>query len=70
VESRNEVEGYLIDSCEDFNADKLCILGWWKHNILKYNILSKILEHVLAIPVSTNTFKSTFSTDDCILNNY
>jgi hypothetical protein len=28
VESENEVERYLIDSCEDSNADKLCILGW------------------------------------------
>jgi len=28
VESGNEVERYLIDSCEDSNTDKLCILGW------------------------------------------
>jgi hypothetical protein len=28
VENKNEVERYLIDSCEDSNDDKLDILGW------------------------------------------
>jgi hypothetical protein len=28
VENRNEVEMYLVDSCEDSNDNKLDILGW------------------------------------------
>jgi hypothetical protein len=28
VESRNEVERYLVDGCDDPNNDKLDILGW------------------------------------------
>jgi hypothetical protein len=70
VESKNEVKRYLIDICEDSNNGKLCILSWWKHNILKYNIFSKVSQHVLAILVLTMAFKSTFSIDGCILNQY
>jgi len=52
VENRNEVERYLVDGCEDPNDDKLDILGWWKINASKYKILSKVAQHVLAIPIS------------------
>jgi hypothetical protein len=51
VESENEVERYLIDSCEDFNNNNLYILSWRKYNILKYNILSKVSQHVIVIPL-------------------
>ena len=47
MESENEVERYLIDNYDD----KLCILNWWKHNILKYNILLKVSQHVIVIPL-------------------
>ena len=47
MESENEVERYLIDNYDN----KLCILNWWKHNILKYNILSKVSQHVIVIPL-------------------
>ncbi|KAG5222928.1 zinc finger BED domain-containing protein [Salix suchowensis] len=50
VENKNEVERYLNDGCEDPDDDKLDILGWWKSNGSKYKILSKVAQHVLAIP--------------------
>lgn len=50
MESENEVERYLIDNYDD----KLCILNWWKHNILKYNILSKVSQHVIVIPLKVS----------------
>ena len=53
VKNRNDVERYLVDGCEDPNDDKLDIVGWWKINASKYKILSKVAQHVLAIPIST-----------------
>jgi len=63
VKNRNEVERYLIDSCEDLNDDKLDILGWWKKNASKYKILSKVAQHVLAS-------ESTFSIGGRILDQF
>jgi hypothetical protein len=63
VKNRNEVERYLINSCEDSNDNKLDILGWWKSNASKYKILLKIAQHVLAS-------ESTFSTSGRILNQF
>jgi len=70
VESRNEVERYLVDGCEDPNNDKLDILGWWKRNALKYKTLSKISQHVLVISLSTMAFKSSFSTSGHTLDQF
>jgi hypothetical protein len=70
VENRNEVERYLVDGCEDSNDDKLDILGWWKINASKYKILSKLTQHVLAIPISTVTSESAFSTGGRILDQF
>jgi hypothetical protein len=70
VENRNEVERYLVDGCEDPNDDKLDILGWWKINASKYKILSKVVQHILAIPISTLASESAFSTGDRILDQF
>jgi len=70
VENRNEVERYLVDGCEDPNDDKLDILGWWKINASKYKILSKVAQHVLAIPISTVASESAFSTGGHILDQF
>jgi hypothetical protein len=42
MESRNEIERYLIDSCRDSNDDKVYILNWCKHNALEYKIFSNV----------------------------
>ena len=60
VENINEIEKFLVDGCEDSNDDKLDILGWWKCNVSKYNILLKVAQNVLAIPISTVAFKLAF----------
>ena len=68
VQKKKEVERYLGDDCEDPNDFKLDILSWWKCNATKYKILSKVAQHVLAIPVSTVVSEATFSTDGRILD--
>jgi hypothetical protein len=70
VENKNEVERYLIDGCEDPNDNKLDILGWWKSNALKYKTLSKVAQHVFAIPISIVASESTFSTCDRTLDQF
>jgi hypothetical protein len=70
VENKNEVERYLNDGCEDPDDEKLDILGWWKVNGSKYKILSKVAQHVLAIPVSTVASESSFSTGGRILDQF
>jgi len=70
VENKNEVERYLIDSCEDPDNDKLDILGWWKSNALRYKTLSKVAQHVLAIPISTVASESAFSTGGRVLDQF
>jgi hypothetical protein len=42
VERKNEVKRCLSDGCKDPNDSKLDILGWWRRNVTKYNILSKV----------------------------
>jgi hypothetical protein len=70
MENRNKVERYLIDGCKDPNDDKLDILCWWKINASKYKILSKVAQHVLAIPISTVASESAFSTGGRILDQF
>jgi len=65
---KNEVERYLGDDCEDPNDFKLDILGWWRCNATKYKILSKVAQHVLAIPVSTVVSEAAFNTGGHILD--
>lgn len=50
---------------EDFN-----ILNWWKTNSLKYNIFSYVVRDVLAIPISTVAYESTFSTGGRIIDSF
>ncbi|KAG8388283.1 hypothetical protein BUALT_Bualt02G0109500 [Buddleja alternifolia] len=67
VESKSEVTGYLLDSCEKSSKD-FDILNWWKKNTLKYPVLSKVARDVLAIPVSTIASKSAFSTSGRVID--
>ena len=70
MENINEIEKFLVDGCEDSNDDKLDILGWWKCNVSKYNILLKVAQNVLAFLISIVAFKLAFSTDSYILNQF
>ncbi|KAL5856191.1 hypothetical protein ACOSQ3_006025 [Xanthoceras sorbifolium] len=55
------LETYLGEQFED-NPPNFSILSWWKVNKGKYSILAKIVEDMLAIPVSTVASESAFST--------
>ena len=58
----NEIDKYLARDV------KLKILGWWKANSDRYQVLSKLARDVLDVPVSTGTSESVFSTGGRTLN--
>ena len=43
---------------------------WWKMNSSRYRVLSQISRDVLAIPISTIAFESTFSTGGHVLDSF
>ncbi|KAF7834699.1 zinc finger BED domain-containing protein RICESLEEPER 2-like [Senna tora] len=66
-DKKNELERYLDDDVE-FNYDGFDILKWWKSKTVKYPILSRIARDVLAIPISTISSESAFSTGGRVLD--
>ncbi|KAF3785843.1 hypothetical protein EJ110_NYTH26897 [Nymphaea thermarum] len=46
------------------------ILTWWKVNTPKYHVLSKMVDDILAVPISTIASEATFSTCERILDSY
>jgi hypothetical protein len=64
-----DVDRYLLDlyvtTTKDFD-----VLAWWKFKAPKYSILAEIAHDVLAIPIFTVAFESTFSTGGRILNSF
>ena len=65
----NENDKYLDENCESRRGDvKFEILGWWKANSNRYQVLSKLARDVLAVPVSTVASESAFSIGGCILD--
>ena len=47
---------------------KFEILGWWKANSNRYQVLSKLARDVLAVPISTIAFELVFSIRGRILD--
>ena len=68
MESKSEVERFLAEGCEDPSDSTFDILGWWKLNSPKYQILSMIAKDALAIPVFIVASESTFSTGGRVLD--
>ena len=65
----NEIDKYLAKICESRRGDvKFEILGWWKANSDRYQMLSKLARDVLAVPVSIVACESAFSIEGCILD--
>lgn len=68
----SEVDKYLVSPCErrprEKEGDTFDILDWWKHNSVKYPVLSRVAQDVLAMPVSTVASESAFSTGGRILD--
>ena len=68
IRCSNKIEKYLIENCESKRDLKFEIFGWWKANLDRYQVLSKMARDVLAIPVSTVASKLVFSTGGYILD--
>uniref|UniRef100_A0A8I6WYN8 Uncharacterized protein n=1 Tax=Hordeum vulgare subsp. vulgare TaxID=112509 RepID=A0A8I6WYN8_HORVV len=67
--SKSELRNYLED--EVAAADTcLDILDWWKINALRYPIMAKIAKRFLAMPATSVSSESTFSTTGRILDAY
>nr|POF09297.1 zinc finger bed domain-containing protein ricesleeper 3 [Quercus suber] len=64
----NEIEKYLAENCESRKDVKFEILGWWKANSDRYQVLSKMARDVLAVPISTIASELAFSTRGRILD--
>ena len=64
----NEIEKYLAKNCESRRDVKFEILGWWKANSDRYQVLSKMARDVLVVLVFTIASESAFITGDRILN--
>ncbi|XP_010532458.1 PREDICTED: zinc finger BED domain-containing protein RICESLEEPER 2-like [Tarenaya hassleriana] len=73
-ESPNELDIYLMEKVEVMKPNSLgCefdILSWWKTTNGKFPILAEMARDLLAIPVSTVSSESAFSTGGRILDQY
>jgi len=70
VETKSELDRYLLESSEDPDMEDFDILMWWKMNSSRYRVLSQIARDVLAIPVSTVASESAFSTGGRVLDSF
>jgi hypothetical protein len=52
--------GDKYDGGEDID-NEFKALAWWKFNALKYRILSKMANDILAVPITTIAYESSFS---------
>ena len=69
LESKSEVEKYLVESVEE-DRNEFDILTWWQVNSSKYKVLSCVARDVLAISVSTVASKSVLSTGSRVIDSY
>ena len=61
MESKSELDRYLLESFEEPDVEDFDILMWWKINSSRYRVISQIAHDVLAIFVSTVAFEFAFS---------
>jgi hypothetical protein len=67
VGNKSEIEQYLSDGREARTVD-FDVLNWWKMNASKYPILGHIARDVMAMPISTFSSESAFSTGGRVLD--
>jgi hypothetical protein len=60
VQSKSEIDRYLMEKVEKLNAN-FNILNWWEVNSTKFSILAQIVGIVLAIPIIIVASESVFS---------
>ena len=68
VGCRNELEKYLAENCDGKKDVNFEILEWWRDNCNRFQVLSKVVKDVLAVPVSTVASESAFSTGGRIVD--
>jgi len=61
IRSNDVVQPTEIDA--EFEA-----LAWWKFNALKYCILSKMAQNILAVPITIVSSESSFNTDGRVID--
>ena len=66
-ESKSEFDRYLMEDVEKASVN-FDILNWWKVNLTKFQILAKIAQDVLVIPITTVASESGFSTGGRVLD--
>ena len=64
----NELEKYLAENCDGRKDVNFEILEWWRDNCNRFQVLSKVVKDVLAVPVSTIASESAFSTGGRIVD--
>lgn len=69
VREKTGFDIYLVDGREK-KDENFNVLGWWKMISVKFPILSKIVRHVLGMPISTVASESAFSTGGRTINAY
>ncbi|XP_072990304.1 zinc finger BED domain-containing protein RICESLEEPER 2-like [Typha latifolia] len=66
---KSELEIYLEEQTTSL-IDKFDYLEWWRLNMLKFPILSKMARDILSVPISTVASESAFSAGGRVLNNF
>jgi hypothetical protein len=67
--TKSELDKYLAKETEDTEM-KIDLLAWWKASKQRFPILSRLARDVLAIPISTVSSESAFSTSGRILDDF
>lgn len=65
----NELKRYLREGVVTYTKD-FDILQWWKHNNMRFPIVSRMAKDILGIQISTMASESAFSTSGRILDVY
>jgi hypothetical protein len=64
---KTELDPYLGEEREPMDS-RFDILSWWKVQQCRYHVLAKMVQDILAIPVSTVASESAFSTGGRVLD--
>ena len=67
---KSELDVYLDEGLFISQDYKFDALAWWKEKSMKFRILSKLAENVLAVPITTVAFEATFSAGGRVIDPY
>ena len=68
LQVEQSLEKYLAENCDGRKDVNFEILEWWRDNCNRFQVLSKVVKDVLAVPVSTIASESAFSTGGRIVD--